>query len=294
MFVKKFLLVLAVMVSANAWAGLPMAKKPFVSSQDFANRLASGKGMNATAEEYAAAYQDYHPGALSGVKYMEEYAQNLEMVSCPQGVLYRLKSVENRGGRHLGEITRMFRPGEQCFKDRNIGEIVQSASCGNVAVAAEKEVPPQQTPIPQALVQAPVQQPQGCIAPEYEIAPGQCGVCRDKYGQTVSPELCTSRPLPSSQCPPGYNMAPNGLCYPVQQAAQQEQGGFCADGSVCRNVVVGVIVGGIVCALAGQCFHHGGGSHATAVINNDGGPVGGGVIPGNPGGPVGGGAISGH
>lgn len=289
MFVKIFAATLALLVSLNVWAGLPMAKKPFVSSQDFANRLASGKQMNATAEEYMAAYQDYHPGALSGVKYMEEYAQNLEMVPCPQGVLYRLKSVENRGGRHLGEITRMFKPGEQCFKDRNIGEIVQSASCGNVAVAAEKEVPLQRTPIPQALVQAPVSQPQpqGCVAPEYEIAPGQCGVCRDKYGQTVSPEFCT-RP-PPAQCPPGYNMAQNGLCYPVQQAQQE---GFCADGSMCRQIVGGVIVGGIICALAGQCFHHGGESHATAVINN-GGPGGGGVIPGNPG-PVGGGAIPGH
>lgn len=137
-FVKVVALGFLALVSGVVSAGLPMAQRPFTNSQEFAERLRTGSGLNATAEQYIQAYQDYHPDTLRGVRTIEEYARNLELVPCPQGVLYRLKSVE-RGS--LGEITREFKPGEQCFFDRNIGEVVQSASCGNVAKVAESHEP---------------------------------------------------------------------------------------------------------------------------------------------------------
>lgn len=137
-FYRVMALVILALVSGVVSAGLPMAQKPFTSAGEFAERLRTGSGMNASAEQYIRAYQEYHPGALDGVRTIEAYARNLELRSCPQGVLYRLKSVE---GGSLGEITREFKPGEQCFFDRNIGEVVQSASCGNVAKVAESHEP---------------------------------------------------------------------------------------------------------------------------------------------------------
>lgn len=140
-FYRVVALVMLALLSVSVSAGLPMATRPFSSAEDFAQRIETGSGMNATAMEYYRALQEYHPDAARGVSSMGgEYAQNLEIVPCPQGELYRLRAVE-KSPRRLSEITRYFKPGEQCFFDRNIGEVVASASCGNVAKAVAAREP---------------------------------------------------------------------------------------------------------------------------------------------------------
>lgn len=122
-------------------SGLPMAKSKFSTGEELAKALGDKKKVNATAGEFVGAINKYHNVGLDE-KSLPAYLESLEVVDCPKKEKYLLSSVVTKGKRHLGEIEREFKAGEQCFKDRNTQTIVGSADCGNIGkpAAAVKSV----------------------------------------------------------------------------------------------------------------------------------------------------------
>ena len=116
-------------------SGLPMAKSKFSTGEELAKALGDKKKVNATAGEFVGAINKYHNVGLDE-KSLPAYLESLEVVDCPKKEKYLLSSVVTKGKRHLGEIEREFKAGEQCFKDRNTQTIVGSADCGNIGKPA--------------------------------------------------------------------------------------------------------------------------------------------------------------
>ena len=127
---KKLMLMFLVIPSFVSAANLPMAKDPVSSGAELAEKVKQGK-TNASPQNYVDALRIHHPEAgVVDDEGLYLYLQNLEVVSCPQGVAYSMSSVTTNKKLELWK--RKFGPKEKCLMDRNTQEVVASASCGNI------------------------------------------------------------------------------------------------------------------------------------------------------------------